>query len=106
MRIKLALCVAVVTVAGCATTPSADTQAVATVGSGMVQGCQLLGAVNGSSLMDGVLQAKGVESAKDSAKAQAAKWGATAVVWTHVTQRYWGAELVTADAYRCSHPAP
>lgn len=98
---KPGLCLVIVVLTGCATVPPPGTQSVAEVGAGMVQGCHLLGTVNGSSLKDGVLQAQGVESAKTEARNEAAKWGANAVVWTHITQRYWGAELVTGDAYRC-----
>lgn len=102
---RLGLCCAVVVLAACATVPQPGVQSVADVGAGMVQGCHLLGAVNGSSLMDGVLEAKGVESAKAEARNQAAQWGANAIVWTHITQRYWGAELVTGSAYRCPRTA-
>lgn len=105
MHVRLVLCTAALVVSGCATVPQPGAQSVADVGAGMVQGCHLLGAVNGSSLMDGVLEAKGVESAKAEARNQAAQRGANAIVWTHITQRYWGAELVTGDAYRCPYKA-
>ena len=71
----------------------------------MVEGCHLLGAVNGSSLVDGVGQSTGVRNAKTEAREQAAHWGANAIVWTHITQRYWGAELVSGNAYRCPRKA-
>lgn len=102
---KLSATLATIALAGCATIPTPQAQRVAEIGSGMVAGCHLLGAVNGSSLMDGVLEAKGVQSAKNEAMNEAAHWGANAIVWTHVTQRYWGAELVTGNAYRCSKMA-
>lgn len=97
----LSATLATIALAGCATMPTPEALHVAEVGAGMVEGCHLLGAVNGSSLMDGVLEAKGVRSAKNEAMNEAAHWGANAIVWTHVTQRYWGAELVTGNAYRC-----
>jgi hypothetical protein len=88
--------------AGCATMPSPQAARVAEVGAGMVSGCHSLGTVHGSSLVDGVGQSTGVRNAKTEAREQAARWGANAIVWTHVTQRYWGAELVTGDAYKCA----
>lgn len=101
----LAATLVTIALAGCATVPTPQAQSVAEVGSGMVEGCHLLGAVNGSSLMDGVLEAKGVQSAKNEAMNKAAQWGANAIVWTHIAQRYWGAELVTGNAYHCSKVA-
>lgn len=103
--LSIACAAGCVLLAGCATVPTPQAQSVAEVGSGMVEGCHLLGAVNGSSLMDGVLEARGVQSAKNEAMNEAAQWGANAIVWTHITQRYWGAELVTGNAYRCSKVA-
>lgn len=101
----LAATLVTLALAGCATVTTPQAQRVAEVGSGMVADCHLLGAVSGSSLMDGVLQAKGVQSAKSEAVNEAARWGANAIVWTHITQRYWGAELVTGNAYRCPRKA-
>ena len=102
---RLSAMLVITALAGCATMPTPQAQRVAEVGSGMTEGCHLLGTVNGSSLMDGVLEAKGVQSAKNEAMNEAAHWGANAVVWTHITQRYWGAELVTGNAYRCPSAA-
>lgn len=101
----LAATLVTIALAGCATVPTPEAQSVAEVGAGMVDGCHLLGTVHGQSQLEGIFEAKGVENAKAHAMADAAQWGANAIVWTHITQRYWGAELVTGNAYHCSKVA-
>lgn len=100
--VLMALLAGAVPIGGCVSTPTRAVQDVRVVGAGMVQGCQFLGTVSGTSELTGVLQTKGIRSAKDRAKAQAVKWGADTVVWSDLDQSYWSNEHVKGQAYRCN----
>lgn len=99
--VPIALLAGTAALAACVSTPTRAVQDIRVVGAGMVEGCQFLGTVSGTSELTGVLQSKGIRSAKDQAKAQAVQWGADTVVWSDVNQSYWSNERVKGQAYRC-----
>jgi hypothetical protein len=66
----------------------------------MVEGCTFVGHVSGNSLLGGLVQKKARQHAKEQAMRDAAKSGATHIVWTSVNSTYSGASA-DGDAYRC-----
>jgi hypothetical protein len=66
------------------------------------QKCQLAGPVRGSSMLTGGLGDIGRHNAKAEAREQAAKMGATDIVWTRSSSFDWGFSAhVEGEAYRC-----
>ena len=87
----------------CATTRSAAAARVQEADATMVAGCTYLGEVSGTSGWGGLAASTGIENAKNQALEQAAKKGATAVVWNALAGG-WGPS-VSGKAYRCAPQA-
>ena len=88
----------------CATSRSAAANRVQEADSNMVAGCTFLGEVSGTSGWGGLAASTGIENAKNQALEQAAKKGATHVVWNALAGG-WGPS-VSGKAYRCPNTLP
>ena len=87
---------------GCATGRSATATRIQEADSNMVAGCTYLGEVSGTSGWGGLAASTGIENAKNQALEQAAKKGATHVMWNNLAGG-WGPS-VSGKAYRCPEP--
>ncbi len=65
----------------------------------MVEGCEYLGDVDGTSGWGNIAASTGIENAKKEAMQKAAALGATHVVWRQVSGGY--SPYVSGRAYRC-----
>lgn len=70
---------------GCAVAPSADAARVQEGDAQMVVSCKYVGEVQGSSGWGNLAASAGMENAKSEARENAAKLGATHVVWNSIT---------------------
>jgi len=84
---------------GCAVAPSAAAARVQEADAQMVVSCKYVGEVQGSSGWGNLAASAGMENAKSEARENAAKLGATHVVWNSITGGY--SPYVSAKAYRC-----
>lgn len=84
---------------GCATTKSAMAAKVLQADERMVSNCKYLGDVTGTSGWGNLAASTGINNAKNEALEQAARLGATHVVWTQVFGGY--CSFVNGRAYRC-----
>jgi hypothetical protein len=82
----------------CASAPEPD---VADADARMVEQCKFVGHVSGGSVIGGVLQRTARSHARDVAKRDAAKLGATHIVWSNVHSGYFEGASADGDAYRC-----
>jgi len=87
-------------VAGCATSPSRDAAKVKEADERMVASCQFLGSVQGSSGWGGLAASTGTQNARNEAQEQAARLGATHVVWAAAAGGF--APSAAGRAYRCA----
>lgn len=86
--------------AGCASSsPVVSSSGVRDADSAMVTPCTYLGEVQGSSGWGNLAAAKGMENAKKDVREDAAKLGATHVVWANVQGAYTAS--ASGKAYRC-----
>jgi len=85
---------------GCATSGRDLVSTVKIVDAAAVVNCQYLDDVHGTSGYYGIFASRGFEIARKRALAQAAKIGATHIVWQPSTQGY-GSTTIDAKAYRC-----
>lgn len=85
---------------GCATAPSPQAMAVRDADAKMVEGCQYLGDVTGTSGFGGLVASVGTKNAQNEARDQAAGLGATHVVWNMLAGGM--APSVSGKAYRCA----
>lgn len=100
MNLKLVLIgVLVILLAGCATTPSPAAQNIMDADHSMVSSCKFIGSVSGSSGWGNLAASTGISNAKNEARAQAAKLGATHIVWLSVMGGY--SPNVSGNAYKC-----
>jgi len=67
----------------------------------MVQQCQFLGHVSGGSMLGGAMQRRARERAQNEAIREAAKLGATHIVWRNVHSTSSQGATADGDAYRC-----
>lgn len=88
--------VLVLLVSGCATIPPAS---VMDADEAMVASCRYLGEVAGTSAWGGVVASYGMKSAQNSGRTQAARMGATHVVWRTVTAG--ASPSASGRAYNC-----
>lgn len=88
---------------GCATARSPAAAKVQEADATMVAGCTYLREVSGTSGWGGLAASTGIENAKNEALDQAAKKGATHVVWNAMDGGW--SPSVSGKAYRCP-PAP
>ena len=101
-RNGLVICLAIAAATflnGCATAPSAAAARVQEADTNMVASCRYLGDVQGSSGWGNLAASAGMENAKNEARENAAKLGATHVVWNNITGGY--SPYVSAKAYKC-----
>ena len=91
-------------VAACATSRSQAAMRVQEADASVVAGCTFLGEVSGTSGWGGLAASTGIENAKNQALDQAAKKGATHVVWNALAGG-WGPSA-SGKAYRCPSVAP
>jgi uncharacterized lipoprotein len=107
LRSSLAAVILVVVVpllAACSTSRSAAAQKVQEADSSMVAGCTFLGDVSGTSGWGGLAASTGIEYAKNQALDQAAKKGATHVVWNTLAGGM--SSSVSGKAYKCPGASP
>lgn len=93
------LCALSFAVSSCATAPSAAAGRVQEADTQMVASCKYLGEVQGSSGWGNLAASAGMENSKNEARENAAKLGATHVVWNQVSGGY--APYATGKAYKC-----
>lgn len=85
--------------ASCATTPSPAAQNVLDADQAMIENCKFMGSVSGSSGWGNLAATTGVNNAKNEARGQAARLGATHVVWLSIMGGY--SPNVSGNAYKC-----
>ena len=97
---RFSLCLAgFALIGGCATTPSSLGSQVRDADERLVEQCQFVAQVHGSSGWGGLAASTGVENAKNEARDKAGKMGATHIVWDPVKGSY--TPNVSGRAYRC-----
>ena len=69
---------------GCATTPSQSAARVKDADMKMIENCQFLGDVHGTSGVGALFASVGIENAKNEAREKAASMGATHIVWSSI----------------------
>lgn len=100
MNPKLYLIAALVfLLVGCATTLSPAAQSIMDADQTMIEGCKFIGSVSGTSGWGNLAASTGIKNAKNEARGQAAKLGATHVVWLSVMGGY--SPNVSGNAYKC-----
>ena len=85
---------------GCATSPTSAALAVHDADAHMVENCQFLGDVTGTSGWGGLAADTGEQNAQTEAREKAARLGATDIVWTNIAGGW--APNTSGKAYRCS----
>lgn len=96
----VALAIAFATLAeGCAVAPSAAAVSVKDADPSTVATCKYVGDVQGSSGWGNLAASTGMENAKNEARENAAKLGATHVVWSNIAGG--SSPYVSAKAYKC-----
>src|SRR5215469_5823421 len=90
--------------AGCATILSGRAAKIADTDETSVSGCEFVGQVMGSSGWGNLATATGMEKARNEARMDAAKLGATDIVWRSVSVGY--SPYVSGTAYVCNRPRP
>lgn len=98
MRNILILAVAAA-MAGCVTSPTAGGSLVRDADDRMVESCEYIGDVGGSSGWGGAAARRGVESSRNQARNQAADRGGTHIVWSDAAGGY--SPSAFGRAYRC-----
>ncbi len=96
------LCAAVlacICLSGCAVAPSAAASRVQEADAQMVASCKYIGEVQGSSGWGNLAASAGMENAKNEARENAAKLGATHILWNNIAGGY--SPYVSGKAYRC-----
>jgi len=84
---------------GCAVAPSAAAARVQEADAQMVSSCKYLGEVQGSSGWGNLAASAGMENAKTEARENAAKLGASHILWNAIAGGY--APYVSGKAYKC-----
>lgn len=85
----------------CASTPSASAASIVETDEKGVAQCSFVATVSGSSMLGGAVQERARENAKTAALEQAAKKGATHIVWTDVHSTVSNGASAQGRAYRC-----
>lgn len=91
--------VAALLASGCAIQETAAASSIRIADAQMVKGCKFLGNVEGTSGWSGLAASTGQDSSMNQALNEAARLGATDVVWENVNSS-WGSEAFGA-AYKC-----
>jgi hypothetical protein len=89
-----------VLVTGCATSLSKEGHSVQAADERMVANCTFLGEVQGSSGWGNLAASQGMQNARNEAQEEAAKLGATHVVWMNIAGGY--SPFAVGRAYKCS----
>lgn len=87
--------------AGCASTASPAASRLVEADERAVAACEFDGLVSGSSMLGGAVQEKARENAKVAALEEAAKKGATHIVWTEVRSTMSNGASAQGRAFRC-----
>jgi hypothetical protein len=90
--------------AGCATMLSARAAKIADTDEVSLIGCEFVGQVKGFSGRGNLEASTGMEKARNEARENAAKLGATDIVWRSVSVGY--SPYVSGTAYVCNPPRP
>jgi uncharacterized protein YceK len=90
--------------AGCATVLSARAAKIADTDEASVAGCEFVGQVKASSGWGNLAARTGMENARNEARVNAAKLGATDIVWRSVSVG--SSPYVSGTAYVCNPPRP
>ncbi len=85
--------------ASCAVAPSPAASRVQEADAQMVASCKYVGEVQGSSGWGNLAASAGMENAKNEARENAARLGATHILWNNITGGY--SPFVSGKAYRC-----
>jgi len=99
------LVLAVLLCQACVSARSSDAASIRDSDESQVVGCEFLGHLSGSSMLGGAVQARARENAKTAALEQAAKLGATHVVWSSVASTVMNGASAQGRAYRCGSDA-
>ena len=83
----------------CATVPSQSAAAIRDADERTVEHCKFIASVSGTSGWGNLAASAGINNAKNEAREQAAKQGATHIVWTSVNGGY--SPNVSGNAYKC-----
>ena len=86
-------------VSGCAVAPSTAASHVLEADAQMVVSCKFVGEVQGSSGWGNLAASAGMNNAKNEARDNAAKLGATHIVWDNIAGGY--SPYVSGKAYKC-----
>lgn len=86
----------------CVSVPPPEAAAIREADQKIVESCTFLGDVAGSSMMSNMAAERGRQNAKTGALKQAAKLGATHVVWTSITSGMDQGSQANGKAYRCA----
>lgn len=87
----------------CASTATGPAASIIEADDRMVESCRFLGSVTGKSLIGGAAQRTGANNAKVDARKQAARLGATHIVFTAVDGGGWNdTGEAQARAYKCA----
>ena len=90
--------------ASCATMLSERAAKIADTDEASVAGCEFVGQIKGSSGWGNLAASTGMENARNEARVNAAKLGATDIVWRSVSVGY--SPYVSGTAYVCNPPRP
>lgn len=90
----------------CASTPSPEAMAILEADEAAVERCSFLAHVSGSSMLGGAVQRRARENARASALDDAAKLGATHIVWSSVESTVTNGARAQGRAYRCATSRP
>lgn len=85
---------------GCATHLSAPAQKIQAADEKMVENCQFLGMVNGTSAFGNLTAKTGMQNASNEALERAVGLGATHIVWVNITGAY--SCSAVGRAYQCN----
>lgn len=99
MRTTILALVSLVTLSSCTTTLSASARNVKDADITIIEKCNFLGDVQGSSGWGNLAASAGMQNAKNEAREEAAVMGATHIVWTSVAGGY--SPYATGKAYLC-----
>jgi hypothetical protein len=101
MTVVMAVGLLALNIMACASTPSVAAASIVETDEKGVEQCTFLGLVSGSSMLGGAVQERARENAKTAALEDAAKKGATHIVWTDVHSTSQNGASAQGRAYRC-----
>lgn len=99
MKKTILALVSLVAISGCATTLSTSARNVKDADITIIEKCNFLGDVQGSSGWGNLAASAGMQNAKNEAREEAAAMGATHIIWTSLVGGY--SPYATGKAYLC-----